>query len=410
MHEIAIITQYFYPSSAATAQLMTDLASGLARGCSVKVFTGSRNSTETTPKSLDHLEVSRSLTVGEKGHGILAKVTSSLFFIVGGLAYIVFHVPKHVPILIASNPPYAGILGLFFRLVKGRKFYFLLQDVFPESAVFAGVLKQKSISFKIFSYLNYLVCKYSCSTIVLSNAMQKFIEQKTGLKDKFCVIENWSIENIDIRDKQDNQFAIQYGLNKVFTVLYSGNIGRLHDIESIAEAVNLLKNSPIQFVFIGDGPKKAIIEQTLEKYQLKNILILPFQPRENISLSLTACDISLVSLIAGAEQIVAPSKLYGILASGRAVVSISAPGSDLDQLLTDSQCGINCPPNQPQKLADIITKLAAEPLRVQSMGQNARKLYEERYIFKRALDEYENLLFNNPYPWVKTGSSSSSNN
>ena len=186
-------------------------------------------------------------------------------------------------------------------------------------------------------------------------------------------------------------------------------MGRLHDIESIAEAVNLLKNSPIQFVFIGDGPKKEIVEQTLEKYQLKNILILPFQPRENISLSLTACDISLVSLIAGAEQIVAPSKLYGILASGRAVVSISAPGSDLDQLLTDSQCGINCPPNQPQKLADIITKLAAEPLRVQSMGQNARKLYEERYIFNRALDEYENLLFNNSQLWVKTGSSSSSN-
>ncbi|MBR8833963.1 MAG: glycosyltransferase family 4 protein [Stigonema ocellatum SAG 48.90 = DSM 106950] len=399
MHEIAIITQYFYPSSAASSQLMTDLACGLAeRSYCVKVFTGTRNTTEITSQSLDKLEVSRSLTVGEKGHGILAKVTSSLFFIVGSLAYIVFHVPKHVPILIASNPPYAGILGLFFRLFKGGKFYFLLQDVFPESAVFAGFVKQKSISFIVFKYLNYLVCKYSCYTIVLSSAMQRFIEQTTGLKEKFRVIENWSIENIHIWDKQDNPFAIQYGFHKIFTVLYSGNMGRLHDIESIAEAVNLLKNSPIQFVFIGDGPKKKLLEQAIEKYQLKNILILPFQPREKISLSLTACDISLVSLISGAEQIVAPSKLYGILASGRAVVSISAPGSDLENLLTVSQCGVNCPPNHPQKLADIITKLAAEPLRVKSMGQNARKLYEERYIFKRALDEYENLLFNNPQP------------
>ncbi len=402
MQKIAIITQYFYPSSAATAQIMTDLANGLAeRGYSVQIFTGIPESTETPPKSLQNLEISRSFTVKEKGHGIITKVTSSLFFLLGALAYILFRVPKQIPILIASNPPYAGILGLFFRLFKGGRFYFLLQDVFPESAVIAGVIKKKSILFKILSYLNHTVYKFSDSTIVLSSSMQKFVEQKTGLRDKFCVIENWSIENINLSKKQDNPFATLHGLDKVFTVLYSGNMGRLHDIESIAEAANLLKNSPIQFVFIGDGPKKKIIEQTLEKYQLKNILLLPFQPRENISLSLTACDISLVSLIPGAESIVAPSKLYGMLAAGRGIIAISSPNSYIDQLLTTYDCGVNSPPHNPQHLANVIIELSHQPLKIKAMGEKARLLYESKYTFEHALDEYETLLFKDAVSWRK---------
>ncbi|MBW4587606.1 MAG: glycosyltransferase family 4 protein [Aetokthonos hydrillicola CCALA 1050] len=373
---------------------MNDLANGLAeRGYSVQIFTGTRETTQATPKSLQNLEVSRSFTVQEKGHGIITKVNSSLFFLVGGLAYILFRVPKQTPVLIASNPPYAGILGLFFRIFKGGRFYFLLQDIFPESAVIAGVIKKESIFFNFFSYLNNIIYNSSNYTIVLSSSMQKFIEQKTGLKDKFCVIENWAIEHINLSNKQDNPFAIQHSLDKIFTVLYSGNMGRLHDIETIVEAANLLKNSPIQFVFIGDGPKKKIIEQTIEKYQLKNILLLPFQTRENISLSLTACDISLVSLIPGAESIVAPSKLYGMLAAGRGIVAISSPNSYIDNLLTTYGCGINSPPHNPEHLANTILELSHDPSKIKAMGEKARQLYESKYTFEHALDEYEKLLF-----------------
>ena len=170
-------------------------------------------------------------------------------------------------------------------------------------------------------------------------------------------------------------------------------MGRLHDIESIVNAIQLLSNQPIQFVFIGDGSKRKILEQSVRDKQLKNLLILPFQPRELLSQSLTACDISLVSLIAGAEKIIAPCKLYGMLASGRAIVSISSPGSYIDHLLTKYSCGLNCPPHNPQQLADIIAELAVDPEKVRAMGRRSRQLYEEKYIFSRALNEYEKLLW-----------------
>ncbi|NJR76407.1 MAG: glycosyltransferase family 4 protein [Scytonema sp. CRU_2_7] len=120
---------------------------------------------------------------------------------------------------------------------------------------------------------------------------------------------------------------------------------------------------------------------------------MPYQPRELLPLSLTACDISLVSLIPDADYIVAPSKLYGMLAAGRAIVAISSPNSYIDQLLTTHGCGINSPSKNPQNLANLIGELAKNPLKVKTMGEKARQLYQTKYKFKRALDEYENILF-----------------
>ena len=82
-----------------------------------------------------------------------------------------------------------------------------------------------------------------------------------------------------------------------------------------------------------------------------------------------------------------------MLAAGRAIICISSGGSYLDNLLTTYDCGCSCPPNQPQQLATILSKLAANPNLVQAMGERARQLYQEKYTFNRALAEYEQLLF-----------------
>lgn len=394
MQQITILSQYFYPSVASTAQLMTDLAIGFSkRGYTVNVCTGSQ-SNDTKLELSNQIKINRTVSPIKSRTSILSKISSSIFFILGALIFVIFKQPRNAPLLIASNPPYAGILGICFKLFRNGEYYFLLQDIFPESGVMSGIMQPDSILFNFFSQLIYLTCKYSQNTIVLSSAMQAFLEQKySNIKFKFQIIENWSIEDIPVCDKQHNKFAKQYNLNETFTVLYSGNMGRLHDIETIVEAARLLRDTSIKFVFIGDGAKTKIIEKAIQNYKLQNILLLPFQPRELISLSLTACDISLVSLIPGSEYIIAPSKLYGMLAAGRGIIAISSPNSYIDQLITNFDCGVNSPPNNALNLANIIRELEHEPLKVKAMGENARQLYENRYRFERALDEYEKLLF-----------------
>ncbi len=394
MPPITILTQYFHPHHGATSQLITDLAKGLSNlGYTVNIFTGTQ-SQQTTPESLNQITIQRSFSPIKSSTSIISKITSSLFFLISAFIHITFHQPTKNILLIASNPPYAGILGIFFKLLKRGKYYFLLQDIFPESAVMSGIMQPNGILFKLFNKLIYLTCKYSENIIVLSSSMQAYLEQKyPDIKTKIKIIENWAIEDIPICKKQDNKFAQTHNLTEIFTVLYSGNMGRLHDIETLCQAAIILKDNPIQFVFIGDGAKTKIIEETIQTHKLKNILLLPLQPREILPLSLTACDISLVSLIFGAESIVAPSKLYGMLAAGRGIISISVPNSYIDRLLTNSGCGVNVLPNNPEHLADIILQLSCDKQRVQSMGETARQLYETRYTFKRALEEYEKLIF-----------------
>lgn len=345
MEKIAIITQYFYPSYAATAQLMTDLATGLSqKGYHVDIFTGSQ-ANHTKPALSNLLTVQRAFSPIASSTSILSKGISSIFFLLGGLKYLLFSLPHTTTLLIASNPPYAGLLGTIFKIICGGKYYFLLQDIFPESAVMSGILQKNSFSFIFFSKLNYLTYKFADKIVVLSTSMQCFLENKyPELKHKIKVIENWALENIIGCDKQENDFAKQHNFDKNFTVLYSGNLGRLHDIETITEAAKILKDSPIQFVFIGAGAKTKLVEKAIQTDGLKNIILLPYQSREVLPLSLTACDISLVSLIPGAESIVAPSKLYGMLAAGRGIIAISATNSYIDKLLTNSNCGINIPP------------------------------------------------------------------
>jgi glycosyltransferase involved in cell wall biosynthesis len=396
MSSITILTQYFYPHHGATSQLMTDLAKGLSpHGYTVNIFTETQ-SKETTPESFSKININRAFSPLKSSTSIFSKIISSIFFLIGALWYVIFSVPSNTPLLIASNPPYAGIIGVLFKIVRrsDSKYYFLLQDIFPESAAMSGIMKQNSILYKFFNKLIYLTYRYSEYIIVLSTSMQEFLEKKyPDLKSKIKVIENWAIEDIPVVSKQENDFAKQHKLDEMFTLLYSGNLGRLHDIETITEAARILKDEPIKFVFIGDGAKTKIVKLAIEDHQLKNILLLPYQPRELLPLSLTACDVSLVSLIAGAESIVAPSKLYGMLAAGRGIISISVPNSYIDKLLTNSGSGVNVSPDDPQQLADIIRQLASDSQRVKSMGEIARQLYETRYTFKRSLDEYERLIF-----------------
>ncbi|MEH1890706.1 MAG: glycosyltransferase family 4 protein [Nostoc sp.] len=393
MEQITIITQYFYPSHAATAQLMTDLAKGLSqKGYQINIFTGTQ-AKDTTPELSNQAIINRAFSPIAASTSIFNKIICSIFFLLGALKYVIL-LPRPTLLLIASNPPYAGILGTIFKIVRGGKYHFLLQDIFPESAVMSGIIQPNSFSVIFLKKLIYLTYKYADNIIVLSTSMQYFLENKyPELKEKIKVIENWAVEDIISCDKQANDFAQQYNLDKVFTVLYSGNMGRLHDIETIAEAANILKNAPIQFVFIGDGAKTKVLKQAIQSNKLKNILLLPYQPREILHLSLTACDLSLVSLIPGAESIVAPSKLYGMLAAGRGIIAISSANSYIDQLLTNSGCGINTPPNNPQHLANLINELASDSIKVKLMGEKARQVYESKYTFKRALAEYEKLLF-----------------
>jgi glycosyltransferase involved in cell wall biosynthesis len=385
--EVLILSEHFAPSTGATAQLITDLARGLAqRGHAVRVLTS------TPGAAIDGLRVVRLAGGADMPVGVLAKAIAGVRFVVGGTLWCLRHGRPGQRLLIVSNPPFLGLVGPLLRRTRGCRYVFLFQDLFPRSAALTGVLPATGPITGLWRWLMAQVCRSSEATVVLSEAMEQRCRRDAKVQLPLRVIHNWAVEQALPLAKGENPLAQAWGVANCFTVQYSGNFGRLHELLTLLEAARLLQRDPVRFLFIGGGAKRCQIEAYRQAFALNHVLLKPYQPREQLPLSLGACDLSAIGLIPGAEDTVAPSKFYGILASGRGVLLVAQRHCDLAQLVLREGCGLVVEPGEVLELADQLRQLADDPARAQHYGRSARQLYERRFGFERSLLAYEQLL------------------
>jgi len=387
--ELLILSEHFAPSTGATAQLVTDLALGLAaRGHRCRVLTA------TAGGPVAGLEVVRLGLPRCAGApvGVLAKAAAGLVFVLGGLGWCLLHGRRGQRLFIVSNPPFVGLVGPLLRGLRGLDYVFLFQDLFPRSAALTGVLPASGPITAAWRSLMGWVCRSSSATVVLSDAMAERWRRELRRPLPLTVIHNWAVERASDIPKRVNPLAREWGVGDTFTVQYSGNFGRLHELLTLLEAARLVQDVPIRFLFIGGGAKQAQITAYRDAFGLDRVLVKPYQPRELLPLSLGACDLAAIGLIPGAEDTVAPSKFYGILASGRGVLLVAQRGCDLAQLVLREGCGVVVEPGEVAELALELRSLAVHPARVAAMGEQARRLYQERFGLEKALAAYEALL------------------
>lgn len=389
--KLIILSEHYSPSTCATAQLITDLSVGLdQRGLDVTVITSTAASITDS-----HLGV-QAVRLGINSYSkvnIISKVLSGFSFSIAACHWLSKHLTDGTKLLIVSNPPFVVLIGFFYRLLKNTQYYFLLQDLFPRSAELTGVLPFRGPVSGFWRLLIRASCVMSERTIVLSESMKKRASVEYALvPDQISVIHNWAVEQAILLPKKANPLALDWGFDKQFTVQYSGNFGRLHEIITLLESARLLVDSPIHYVFIGGGAKYDQIVSYKNHYNLTNVSLKPYQPRSTLPLSLGACDMSVVSLIPGSEDTVAPSKLYGILASAKPVLLISNATSNLANLITTYTCGIVVSPGDPCSLAEKLSALSNDPIAIQKMSENAAKLYKKLFAKDISIDQYYKLI------------------
>jgi len=391
---VIVISEHYAPSTGATAQLLDDLCTGLVeRGIDITVITSTRPS----EKESRHISprVVRISPPTLARTNLLAKTLSGVYFSVASLVWLLLKAPQYSKVLIVSNPPFIAVNGLLLFLLRRISYFFLLQDLFPRSAELAGILPNGGPISAYWRNLIRLSCLCSSTVIVLSHSMRQrsMLEYKLP-KSKFVVINNWAVEHANNISKRDNPIAKAWGLTEIFTVQYSGNFGRLHDIMTILEAARLLSSQPIQFLFVGGGQKYQQILDYKQHFSLENISLHPYQSRSMLPTSLGACDISAVGLVPGSEDTVAPSKFYGILASGKPVLLIGSAKSEIAFQIKSYNCGLVIEPGDSPALSIELTKLVKSPELLITMAHNALKLYKDNYGYSRSIDKYHSLLNN----------------
>lgn len=398
---ISIITQFYPPDYAATGQFIHDLAGSLAQeGFEVSVFTGmpgyAFRQTDVKHEELDNgVLVRRTGSIHLMSKRIRNKVFGSVLFIARCVVKCLSKDIRGSHLVLTSAPPFLGLIGWFYNKFFGHTYSCIVYDIYPEVAVRLNVVALDHWIVKFWEFVNRKVWDRSESLIVLSEPMKHLlIEKHKDLADKIHVIHSWADPKFIIPiAKSENWFAKLYGLTDCFVVLYSGNLGRCHDSQTILNCAQLLiSRTDIKFVFIGNGVGSQIIKQVIASGQLPNALQLPYQDREVLPFSLTACDLSLVSILPNVGDTIAPSKIYGILAAAKPVAVICPKENYLREIVDEGNCGCCFENGAAQELADYICWLADNPHMQEQLGKNARKLLERHYTIDQAIPKYIEAL------------------
>jgi glycosyltransferase involved in cell wall biosynthesis len=299
-------------------------------------------------------------------------------------------------ILLVSNPPILG--GWVWLLTRFNKIPYavLVYDIHPEVLVRLGVLGKDSFVVKLWHVMNRLVYKNAELVVTIGKRMAHVLNMQlpVGTPDVVTVTPWVDVNNIKPMARKKNPYAHNFiNISDEFIILYSGNLGASHDIDSMLMAALTLRDSGnIKFLFIGEGNKYKDIEKFIQQHRLTNIALYPFQPESMIKYSLPLADVSLVSLDQGMEDLMVPSKTFYYLAAGSAIIAIANENSELSDLLEQRDCGLLVPPGQPDILAENLKSLASSPKRIALMKSNARQLAEEKYSRQLCISEFAKFL------------------
>lgn len=401
---LSVITEFFPPDYAATGQLIEELVKQLEkRGIKIRVFTGQPGYAFTTAQApaveqLGNIRVQRSRATQLWSNRIRGKAMNGILFTVRTFLHIIKNYRKNDVFLLTSAPPFLSIAGYLSHLLLRFPYVCLIYDLYPDIAIALGVIPQKHWLVKLWRAINRKIWRASRGIIVLSPDMkERVIAICPEVADRISVIHSWGDPELIVPiAKEKNWFAKQHNLDSKFTVLYSGNMGRCHDLDTILATAQQLQDQPIQFVCIGGGPKRESFIEEVTRLGLKNFLFLPYQDKSVLPYSLTACDLLLVSVESGLESLVAPSKLYPALAAGRPVAAICPENSYLRELITDGEFGISIDNGDSDGLSTFILKLKSDRQLAEKIGNASREYLQSNFtpeiISKQYIDVLEQAI------------------
>ena len=398
MRKIVLVSQVFHPDDQATSQLLSGLFEKLAdHGGQIQVLAGGPSISGQNSRS----EVWCGIGIRRGGFRVNSK--RNLFSrALGYASYCVWLIwrlllftPAGARVLVVTNPPFAPVLVHWCSLLRGWRYDVLLHDIYPEGLVAVGKLHRHSAITRLWQIFNRAALASAQIVLVLGRDMARFIKVHYHVPPgKITYMPNWSPYASEGRRPAETTILWQQlHLQGNFVVQYSGNMGLCHDLECIVRAADLLRTDPqIQFLMIGGGMRKNRAEQLGRELGLTNIRWLAYQPKEQLFDSLACCHVALISQRAGLAGLAVPSKLYGILASGRAVLAQVPADSEVALVVEEERCGRTIAPGDAPALAAAIRLLAADIPETERMGTRAFQAYQEKYTLGRAVCTYEARL------------------
>jgi colanic acid biosynthesis glycosyl transferase WcaI len=390
---LLVLNQYYRPGVEATANLLAELCEALAADYDVTVVTGRVTDRPELPSEevVHGVRVLRTrATAFDRTKLHLRAVNYATYLADSLLRSVGLERPDVV--LCLTDPPMIGDVGLVVARRFGVPLVVVSEDVFPEIAVELKRL-ENPVVVGLLDRMVDLYLRRADRIVAIGDTMRERLVAKGAPAERVGVIENW-VDTTAIQPRpRPTPWAREHGLAGTFVVMHSGNIGHAQDLDTLVRAATFLRDlDRLRVVIVGFGARHAAVTELAARLDLESVVMLPYQPRELLSESLSSADLHFVGLARGLSGFVVPSRLYGVLAAGRPVLASADDDSETARLVRETDCGVVCPPGRPELVAGMIREAYDGGLELDAMGARGRTYVEQNADREVAFRRYRALL------------------
>jgi colanic acid biosynthesis glycosyl transferase WcaI len=374
---IYVVNQYYGDGSAATGKVLKDLCEALAKkGYDVVVLTSKLLSSEPKFETINGVRVEK-LCFIPQGNSLITKVRgyAKYFFLVW---FRFFKVRRKSIILTLTTPPLVALVPVLWKPFKEFKVVYNVQDLYPDVFDVLQMMSKKSIVYRFLKRIEHSIFSKSDYVVPVGHDIKKRIMLDYDIKEeKTIVIQNGSL-------KEQREFSKKYWQNlrnleiekgkRNFVIQYAGNLGRVHEFQTVLGALKLINQKGIEdveFQFIGGGYNYDKFKSIAKKQKIKHVEFLPYVSREEIVDHIAKSDVQLVISRKNLLDIGFPSKFYGAIAVGKPMIYICDGKDKITEYINKYKFGFVVPNGSSADLLEKILLLKKSPDILKKFSNNA---------------------------------------
>lgn len=272
-------------------------------------------------------------------------------------------------VVYVTNPPISYLASLILK----RPFSVIVYDTYPDALRNVGIKKGHWL-YEMWSKWNRKLFNNAKCVFTLSEGMAQQISNYVD-RSRIKVVPLWpASESFAPINKEDNPFVLKHSLKDKFVVLYSGNMGYTHNVDTLVEVAAVLRDkNNIHFLFIGDGKKKKDMMQIVEEKQLRNCTFMDYQPFDVLPYSLASADLGVVTLNEETALTSVPSKTFNLLAVGAPLLCIAPKISEIANLIEKYNNGEIYDAHEINEIASFIIELSQKLEKKKMMSAQSLK-------------------------------------